>query len=129
MLEAFREALRSRFDVDTLSTEPLLRSVNLQGLFNTLLQITVLDMTRFAYEEALDCMVAYYKVALKRFVDDIATQAVKVKLLGAFPTLFTPMSVFGMSKDLVTQIAGESDESRCLRQQLNKKSWILTTGS
>lgn len=34
-----------------------------------------------------------------------------------------------MPKDLVGQIAGESEESQSLREQLNKKLWILTKGS
>ncbi|KAJ6003769.1 hypothetical protein N7522_006461 [Penicillium canescens] len=128
--EAFRKALQSYFGVDTLSTsEPVLHTINLQGLFNSLLQNTIPDMTRFASEEALDCMLSYYKVALKRFVDDIATEVIEVKLLSALPTLFTPITAFEMPKDLVGQIAGESEESQSLREQLNKKLWILTKGS
>ena len=62
--EALREALQSYFGVDTLSTtEPVLHQINLQGLLNSLLQTTIPDMTRFASEEALDCMLAYYKVS------------------------------------------------------------------
>ncbi|KAJ6118438.1 Male sterility NAD-binding [Penicillium samsonianum] len=86
-------------------------------------------MTRFASEEALDCMLAYYKVALKRFVDDIATEVIEVKLLGAIPTLFTPITAFEMPKDLIRQVAGESEESQSRREQLNKKLWILRKGS
>jgi hypothetical protein len=66
---------------------------------------------------------------LKRFVDDIATEVIEVKLLSALPALFTPITAFEMSEDLVTEIAGESEESQCLREQLNKKLWILTKGS
>ncbi|KAJ5775854.1 uncharacterized protein N7511_000865 [Penicillium nucicola] len=128
--ESFRKALQSYFGVDTLSTsEPALHAIDLQGLFNSLLQTTIPDMTRFASEEALDCMLSYYKVALKRFVDDIATEVIEVKLLSALPTLFTPTIAFEMPKDLVCQIAGESEESQSLRDQLNKKLWILTKGS
>jgi hypothetical protein len=61
--EAFREALQSYFGVDTLSTSHLVENtINLRGLYNSLLQKTIPDMTRFASEEALDCMLAYYKV-------------------------------------------------------------------
>ena len=34
-----------------------------------------------------------------------------------------------MPKDLVKQIAGESEESQSLREQLNKKLWILKKGA
>lgn len=61
--EAFREALQSYFGADTLSTShPVGDTINLRGLYNSLVQKSTPDMTRFASEEALDCMLAYYKV-------------------------------------------------------------------
>ncbi|KAJ5474116.1 hypothetical protein N7475_003682 [Penicillium sp. IBT 31633x] len=128
--EAFREALQSYFGADTLSTShPVGHTINLRGLYNSLVQKSTPDMTRFASEEALDCMLAYYKVALKRFVDDIATEVIEIKLLTALPALFTPITAFEMPEDLVSEIAGESEESQSLREQLNRKLWILTKGS
>ncbi|KAJ6126288.1 Male sterility NAD-binding, partial [Penicillium samsonianum] len=61
--------------------------------------------------------------------DDIATKVIEVKLLGAIPTLFTPITAFEMPKDLIRQVAGESEESQSQREQLNKKLWILKKGS
>ncbi|CAI7647550.1 unnamed protein product [Penicillium viridicatum] len=128
--EVIRKALQSHFRVDNLSTfESNLHTIDLQGLLNSLVQTTIPDMTRFASEEALDCMLAYYKVALKRFIDDIATEVIEVKLLGEITTLFTPITAFEMPKDLIRQIAGESEESQSRREQLNKKLWILEKGS
>jgi GTPase SAR1 family protein len=69
--EAFRESLKSHFDVDTLSAEPQIHSINLQELFNSLLRTTIPDMTRFASEEALDCMLAYYKVCKEYRIDQV----------------------------------------------------------
>ena len=67
--EAFREALQSYFGVDTLLTSHVVEhSVNLRALYNSLLQKTIPDMTRFASEEALDCMLAYYKVRSAAFM-------------------------------------------------------------
>ncbi|KAJ5214784.1 hypothetical protein N7468_010463 [Penicillium chermesinum] len=129
--EALRKALQSHFKVETLTTSHAVDyGINLQGLFNSLLK-TIPSMTCFASEEALDCMLAYYqiKVALKRFVDDIATEVVEVKLLSALTGLFDPMTAFQMPIDLVNQIAGESKESQGLREQLNRKLWILNQGS
>lgn len=51
------------------------------------------------------------------------------KLLGDLPALFTPLTAFEMPEDLVSEIAGESEESQSVREQLNKKLWILTKGS
>lgn len=69
------------------------------------------------------------QVALKRFVDDIATEVVEMKLLCTLPGIFNPVTAFDMSDELVTQIAGESEESRSLREQLNKKLHVLAKGS
>ena len=74
-------------------------------------------------------MLCRKKVALKRFVDDIATEVIEAKLLTAVSTLFTPITAFEMPKDMVCQIAGEFEESQSLRGQLNKKLSILTKGS
>ncbi|KAJ5531282.1 Male sterility NAD-binding [Penicillium freii] len=120
--ESFRKALQSYFKVDTLSTsEPIPATIDLQELLNSLVQTTIPDITHFASEEALDCMLAYYKVALKRFVDNIATKVIEVKLLDSITAIFIPITVFEISKDLIRQIAGESGESQSRREQLNKK--------
>lgn len=66
---------------------------------------------------------------MKRFIDNIATEVIEVKLLSALPALFTPITAFEMPENLVTEIAGESEDSRSLREQLNKRMWILTKGS
>ena len=62
-------------------------------------------------------------------MDDIATEVIEIKLLSALPALFTPITAFEMPEQLVTEIAGESEESQSLREQLNKKLWILAKGS
>lgn len=67
-------------------------------------------------------------MALKRFIDDVAVEVVEVKLVQSLPGLFTPLKVFEMPSELVSRIAGESDENRALRQQLDKKLQILEKG-
>lgn len=68
-------------------------------------------------------------MVLKRFIDDISPEVIEVNLLGALPALLTPITAFEMPEDLVTEIAGKSEHSQSLREQLNKKMWILTKGS
>ncbi|CAG8013332.1 unnamed protein product [Penicillium salamii] len=128
--EQLREALKRHFTVDHLSSAHAVDySIDLRALLDSLVWSTVPNMTQFASEEALDCMLAYYKVALKRFVDDIATKVVEMKLLCTLPEIFTPVTAFDMSDELVMQFAGESEESRTLREQLNKKLNVLAKGS
>ncbi|KAI4088258.1 MAG: hypothetical protein LQ339_008737 [Xanthoria mediterranea] len=87
-------------------------------------------MNRFACSEALDCMEAYYKVvALKRFIDDIAIEVIEAKLLSPLGDLFSPVYVSAMPPDLVTRIAGESEQNRTQREQLNKQLDVLVKGS
>ncbi|RAH43516.1 putative dynamin GTPase [Aspergillus brunneoviolaceus CBS 621.78] len=117
------------FGVDDLQT---LRSLDgvycLQDLLDSLLQCREPDMMRLASTEALDCMLAYYKVALKRFIDDVAVEVVEVKLIQSLASIFTPVKVFEMKHTLVSRIAGESEETRTLREQLNRNKQILRNG-
>ncbi|KAI9039398.1 P-loop containing nucleoside triphosphate hydrolase protein [Aspergillus affinis] len=105
------------------------RSIDLNQLLQSLLRQSEPDMVNFASAEALDCMLAYYKVALKRFVNDIANEAVESKLMMALLNIFSPVAVFNMHGKMVTQIAGESEENSTLRDQLNRKLQVLNRGS
>ncbi|KAJ6003607.1 hypothetical protein N7522_006299 [Penicillium canescens] len=128
--EQLRDTLQRHFHVSHLSREHRIDySIDLCALLDALIQATVPNMIQFASEEALDCMLAYYKVALKRFVDDIATEVIEMKLLCSLPAIFNPVVAFDMPDELVTQIAGEGEESRSIRDQLNKKLCVLTKGS
>ncbi|KAJ5335634.1 hypothetical protein N7452_008037, partial [Penicillium brevicompactum] len=54
---------------------------------------------------------------------------VEMKLLCTLPGIFNLVTAFDMSEEVVTQIVGESEESRSLREQLNKKLRVLAKGS
>ena len=69
------------------------------------------------------------QVALKRFIDDVAVEIVEVKLVSKLYDIFSPITVISMSADLVTAIAGESEENRAKREQLTKQLDVLTKGS
>ncbi|KAH7324040.1 interferon-induced GTP-binding protein Mx [Rhexocercosporidium sp. MPI-PUGE-AT-0058] len=101
---------------------------DLRPLVTALVKRTEPDINRFACSEALDCMEAYYKVALERFVDDIAIEVVEAKLISQLHDMFSPTTVISMPADLVTSIAGESEENRAQREQLNKQLEVLMKG-
>ncbi|KAK3935347.1 dynamin family protein [Diplogelasinospora grovesii] len=86
------------------------------------------DMERLAASEALDCMNAYYKVALKRFIDDMAIEVIEAKLVDVLGNILSPVSVYEMPSDLVSRIAGESEESRTQREQLTRQLDVLRKG-
>ncbi|KAE8320142.1 P-loop containing nucleoside triphosphate hydrolase protein [Aspergillus transmontanensis] len=105
------------------------RDFNLRKLLDSLLKSTETDMIRYAAREALDCTLAYYKVALKRFIDGVATDVVETTLTKSLNQLLSPIVVHHMSDTSVSRIAGESKENRDLREQLSKKLEILESGS
>lgn len=70
-----------------------------------------------------------YQVALKRFTDDIAIEAVEAKLLSPLGNVFSPVAVSAMPAELITRIAGESEENRAQREQLTKQLDVLMKGS
>ncbi|KAH6655546.1 P-loop containing nucleoside triphosphate hydrolase protein [Truncatella angustata] len=87
------------------------------------------DMHRFAASEALDQMNAYYKVSLKRFLDDIAVEVIEVVLMSALPAILSPVKVYEMAPDLVARIAGETEEVQTMRNQLMRQLAVLSSGA
>ncbi|KAK2811599.1 hypothetical protein FQN50_001941 [Emmonsiellopsis sp. PD_5] len=86
------------------------------------------DMDDFACAELLDCMQAFYKVAMKTFVDNVAIQVIERELICEIWTIFTPSDVATMPPDLISRIAGETEESQVQRQQLERKLKTLQEG-
>ncbi|KAI0186255.1 putative dynamin family GTPase [Xylaria flabelliformis] len=105
------------------------QSYDFNSLVNQLSQRQEPDDERFAASEAVDCMEAYYSVALKRIVDDISIEVIERKLMTALPAILSPTVVFNMSYGAVATIAGESFESRTRRTRLANQIEILTKGS
>ena len=59
----------------------------------------------------------------------MAIEVIEAKLISPLGGIFTPVAVSAMSADLVTSMAGESEESRAQREQLTKQLDVLTKGS
>ncbi|KAM0106712.1 hypothetical protein ACP6JB_007675 [Aspergillus fumigatus] len=96
--------IRKFFNVPQLTS-----SQNIDGTFDllhlrdSLLESFKADTARFAALQALDCMRAYYKVALKRFVDAIAIEVIETALVQALVKIFSPVAVYNMSSSLESQ--------------------------
>ncbi len=86
------------------------------------------DMERYASSTAIDIMEAYYKVALKRVVDDISVLAIEQCLVRRLPSLFSPEKVYCLSDADVRRIAAESDEAVAERARLEEKLGTLEAG-
>ncbi|KAI0097029.1 P-loop containing nucleoside triphosphate hydrolase protein [Hypoxylon sp. NC0597] len=101
---------------------------DLSALVDSLAKRTEPNIERRAASEALDRMLAYYNIAMKRFIDGIATEVIEQKILMPLSDILSPVAVFKMSPDLVELIAGESQESRTRREELTKKIDVLQKG-
>lgn len=77
-----------------------------------------------------DILQSYYKVARKRFVDNICMQAAGYHLISGPDTpmkLFSPSLVSELSVEQLKEIAGEEPRQQRIRQQLEKEIRGLQT--
>ncbi|KAF0326350.1 dynamin [Colletotrichum asianum] len=77
------------------------------------------DMDKQACEEALAGLNAYYKVAMKTFVDNICRQVVERHILSPLPEIFWPATVSQLSDDELVRIGTEPEKEIARRQELN----------
>jgi hypothetical protein len=66
---------------------------------------------------------------MKRFVDDIAIEAIEAVLVSGLRDILSPIKVYQMKPDLIALIAGESEENQVYRQQLTRQIAILSEGA
>jgi GTP-binding protein EngB required for normal cell division len=102
--------------------------VDMEAFKKNLISQTELNMDRMAASQATDTMEAYYKVAIKKLVDDISVDAIEMCLIQKLPGIFSPELVGTFSDFQVQMLAGESDEAVAERTKLNEKRVILETG-
>ncbi|KAB8298094.1 hypothetical protein EYC80_001856 [Monilinia laxa] len=127
--DACTQIVKYFFGVSTLEAPVYLSdAMDLNKLVTALVDRTEPDMNHFACSEAMDCMQAYCKVALKRFIDDVAVEVIEEKLIYPLGDMFSPRFVAGMKPELVTLIAGEYEENRTERDQLKVQLDVLSKG-
>ncbi|KAL1581636.1 hypothetical protein WHR41_09595, partial [Cladosporium halotolerans] len=85
-------------------------------------------MERYASDSAVDYMQAYYKVALKRVVDDFSTLAVEQCLVGRLPFLFRPEVIHEMSEEEISQLASETEDTTNQRDKCMERLTVLQAG-
>ena len=61
-------------------------------------------------------------------MDDVAVEVIEAKLLSAIDDIFSPVKVYQMSPELVSRIAGEPEDSRAEREQLDRQLAVLGNG-
>jgi hypothetical protein len=88
----------------------------------------VVDMNEQACKEALASLDAYYKVAMKTWVDNVCRQVIERRLLRILPGIFSPLLVAGYSDEELDAIAGEGFDVVEKRKQLKQELRDLQAG-
>ena len=95
--------------------------VNLQELLKTLRDATEPDVEQDSASLAADVAAAYYKVALKKFIDDISVNAVETCLIQCLPDVFSPDVVWNLTDEEVELLGSENDTTVTERAELTHK--------
>lgn len=96
-----------------------------------LTQIHHMSNLQQTVQDIHDILKSYYKVARKRFIDNVCMQAADFCLVtgpAAPMKLFSPSWVYNLSRDQLENIAGEEVSVRRKRRQLRKQVKELETG-
>ncbi|KAK2814121.1 hypothetical protein FQN50_000525 [Emmonsiellopsis sp. PD_5] len=75
--------------------------------------------------EILDCMEAYYSVALPVFIDNISGLAVEGCLVDNIENLISPSKVAQLSSEEIERLAADSEDTKIARKQLGDKVKVL----
>ncbi|KAK8008225.1 Interferon-induced GTP-binding protein Mx, partial [Apiospora marii] len=83
----------------------------------------IVDMDEQACSEALICLNAYYKVAMKTFVDNICRQVVERHIRDRLPDVFNPSIVAQFSDEKILLLGSESEAQQRMRDGLTNYLW------
>ncbi|KAI9040408.1 putative dynamin GTPase [Aspergillus affinis] len=70
----------------------------------------IVNMEERACSEAQTDLDAYYKVAMKTFVDNVCRQVIERHIVAKLPTVFSPVTVSGYSEEDLSHLAAESPQ-------------------
>ena len=85
-------------------------------------------MDLYAASELLDSMLAYYRVALNVFVDNVEALAVENCLMRGLDEILSPQAVADMDEQELDKLAGESETSQKTRNDTQEKLKALQEG-
>ncbi|EMC97245.1 hypothetical protein BAUCODRAFT_444961 [Baudoinia panamericana UAMH 10762] len=83
------------------------------------------DMENIAARSLADYAEAYYRVALKRVIDEVPAHVIEPTILTALPTLLDAPTILAMSTQQIEAIGGESPTRTAIRRTLQAKLEVL----
>ncbi|KAK7716899.1 hypothetical protein SLS63_010906 [Diaporthe eres] len=86
------------------------------------------DMEEFSCEESLDCLESIYKVQMKVFIANLATQVIERHLLVDLQDIFSPMATVEMTDAKVQSIVSEPESTKRQRVFLTDRINKLEEG-
>uniref|UniRef100_A0A093UMF5 Interferon-induced GTP-binding protein Mx2 n=1 Tax=Talaromyces marneffei PM1 TaxID=1077442 RepID=A0A093UMF5_TALMA len=89
----------------------------IKKLLNSLQNRVIVDMTEQACADARTDLAAYYKVAMKTFVDNVCRQVIERHILAKLPNVFDPITVSAYVDDDLVRLAAESHQTRNRRNE------------
>ncbi|RHZ51201.1 hypothetical protein CDV55_100581, partial [Aspergillus turcosus] len=92
-------------------------SDKINRLVSSLQDRVVVDMTEQACAHARTDLDAYYKVAMKTFVDNLCRQVIERHILAKLPSVFDPVTVSAYTDDDLLRLAAESPQIRRRRAE------------
>nr|POE96519.1 interferon-induced gtp-binding protein mx [Quercus suber] len=112
-----------------LESRPDFSSPDAELIVDTVLPKSKPDMDEIAAQTLTDYAIAYYKVALKRLIDEIPAHVVEPTVLTRLPKLLDSTKILQMSDELIETIGGESMDRTLHRHSLQAKLKIFSRSS
>ncbi|KAI9096888.1 P-loop containing nucleoside triphosphate hydrolase protein [Phlyctochytrium arcticum] len=127
--EACKEVIRKASGCDSYDKIPADHKFDKDTLLRELSRhYSIENMDEYACREVLEYMRAFYKVALKKFIDNMATDVIERHLLEGLEDIFSPVAVNEMTDDQIKRIAEESESTSSIREYTQNKRDGLQKG-
>ncbi|KAH6869680.1 P-loop containing nucleoside triphosphate hydrolase protein, partial [Thelonectria olida] len=121
--------VKNFFSTSQMQEHYCAKTHNLELLVEQLLLDVEPNPSRFAASEALEYLEAYYTVAMKRFIDDVSVEVIETGLVSELGNIIEPVGISTMSAEELNEVAGETDEARRARKELQAQLSVLRSGA
>ncbi|KAK8104425.1 dynamin GTPase [Apiospora kogelbergensis] len=126
LFKPIQSVLKDTFKVDPKDKEAT-TTVDLSLSLGAIRGKIIVNMDQQACSDALICLNAYYKVALKTFVDNVCRQVIERHILVRLPEIFSPSMIAQLPDEEILHLGSESKSHKRKREGLLEKQRMLKT--